>query len=228
MISKENEITTNNQVEKIKELLKNDPLISSSENSSQKYINKAPPYVLKKIPEPINQIEPYKFKKNVSDNSDSEKDKDEKIVKDEKIDEKIVKDIVISSESSSSSSSETNSENNSKKSIKNSEKIMCPKNDTEKNNISESTTGLSSEIKNRKAFTRVNTQGDKSEAKINSTEEAIEKLMAGGIEVQIIASDTSEKKYLINTGRSTRYIYKDDELMEYAKDFSLIKNQDEN
>ncbi len=57
-----------------------------------------------------------------------------------------------------------------------------------------------------------------SKIKINSISEAIKKLKQGGIDVQIVEAGATDNKYLIVKGTTTRYIYKDAELIELANE----------
>src|SRR5574343_780828 len=52
--------------------------------------------------------------------------------------------------------------------------------------------------------------------KIKSVAEAIKKLNDNGVEVKIVEPGATDNKYLIIKGSTTKYIYKDAELIEYA------------
>lgn len=58
----------------------------------------------------------------------------------------------------------------------------------------------------------------KTTVEIKTIDEAIKKIKESGIELEIIEVGATEKKYLLKKGTTIRYIYKDQELMEYAEE----------
>lgn len=54
--------------------------------------------------------------------------------------------------------------------------------------------------------------------KIKSVSEAIKKIKENGIDLEIVEVGATDNKYLLKKGTTIRYIYKDQELIEYAED----------
>lgn len=54
--------------------------------------------------------------------------------------------------------------------------------------------------------------------KVKSVAEAIRKLTEAGIDVKITEAGATDNKYLITKGTTTKYIYKDAELIDYANE----------
>ncbi len=64
----------------------------------------------------------------------------------------------------------------------------------------------------------IDTKIAKSTVKIKSVSEAIKKIKESGIDLEIVEVGATDNKYLLKKGTTTRYIYKDQELMEYAEE----------
>ncbi len=76
------------------------------------------------------------------------------------------------------------------------------------------------EIKSRAATenTNIGSKIVKSTVKIKSVSEAIKKIKESGIHLEIVEAGATDNKYLLKKGTTIRYIYKDQELMEYAEE----------
>lgn len=64
----------------------------------------------------------------------------------------------------------------------------------------------------------IGTKISKSTVKIKSVSEAIKKIKESGIDLEIVEAGATDNKYLLKKGTTIRYIYKDQELMEYAEE----------
>ncbi len=64
----------------------------------------------------------------------------------------------------------------------------------------------------------VGTKISKATVKIKSVSEAIKKIKESGIDLEIVEVGATDNKYLLKKGTTIRYIYKDQELIEYAED----------
>ncbi len=76
------------------------------------------------------------------------------------------------------------------------------------------------EIKSRAATenTNIGSKIVKPIVKIKSVPEAIKKIKESGIHLEIVEAGATDNKYLLKKGTTVRYIYKDQELMEYAEE----------
>lgn len=81
--------------------------------------------------------------------------------------------------------------------------------------INEFKNNISSQIFNSK------TNSTNNPIKIQSVSEAIKKIKESGIDLEIVEVGATDNKYLLKKGTTVRYIYKDQELIEYAEELNL-------